>query len=249
MLGVSAPLHNALANTMVEPTPQILGGAVITDDRIAEENKRKRKIEQLYEVDPPPGQPRMVTEAELGEAARRESEVVVGAWIAPVIAAAIAAAVGPAVTAAVGPAVTAALGPAVADIGSIRASLQNMRIEFQNHRQYKRQLPNLPVFPKQKHIAGHPPPAGHHPQMGLPAPGPVLGFLQAGYLAAPAPPVGSFPNAVQLVFPATLHDVENITSPHLQALSIFYNEDFGVLAGDDLPTRRGRFKLWLTGMF
>ena len=63
-----------------------------------------------------------------------------------------------------------------------------------------------------------------------------------------APPVAPGPNAVPPpAFAFTATTADTLTQAQLGQLACFYNEGFGIVAGDDHATQLARFRQWLCG--
>jgi hypothetical protein len=124
------------------------------------------------------------------------------------------------------PAVTAAMAPFQA---SVTAQFHNLRMATRNRASYTVSASVAqPLYPLHKFTAGVGP--------GLPnlPPAPPMGFVVA--VAVGAAPPG---------FPATTTDLQELNHGQLQGLSIMYNDDFGVLPGDDEATTRNKFQSWI----
>jgi hypothetical protein len=55
--------------------------------------------------------------------------------------------------------------------------------------------------------------------------------------AVPSPP-----------FPATVADLQGLSHAQISALSVVYNDTFGIVAADGLVQRRGKVSNWLQGL-
>jgi hypothetical protein len=143
------------------------------------------------------------------------------------VVAAVVAAVGPAVAAAVGPAVVAAVGPAVT--ATFNLLQVNIRMSKRNEHAFSgtAHAPQ-PLYPLLKTNVG----VGPGLPNGPPAPPP-------GFVAAVA--IGASPGN----FPATTQALDNLTPAQLNGLAIMYNDDFGVLAGDNVTVTRNKFQSWV----
>jgi hypothetical protein len=49
-------------------------------------------------------------------------------------------------------------------------------------------------------------------------------------------------------FPATIADFNTLTLPQLSALAIMFNDDFGIVVGDSLDDKRGKFQGYIAGV-
>ena len=72
----------------------------------------------------------------------------------------------------------------------------------------------------------------------LPGPGHI------GVLPAVVPVVGAVPGAI---FPARLDLLMSLGHQQIRTLSIWYNDDFGIIAGDNISQRRTKLLKWSTG--
>ena len=78
------------------------------------------------------------------------------------------------------------------------------------------------------------------PGLGPQLPGP--GHL--GVQPAAVPVVGAVPGAI---FPARLDLLMSLGHQQIRTLSIWYNDDFGIIAGDNISQRRTKLLKWSTG--
>jgi len=162
--------------------------------------------------------------------------------LAPVLVATpgdVAAAVGPAVAAAVGPAVAAAVGPVVVAIARLTAMISNLRPSNRNNaaidavRSGAVAAGAQPLNPLLKVTPG----------AGLILPGgPGAGAVPIGHPFAVGVPIPSPP------FPATVAALDGLSLAHLDTLAVVYNEDFGIVGGDNAATKRRKFGLWISGL-
>jgi len=148
---------------------------------------------------------------------------------AVVIANAVSAVVTPAVTAGVTAAVTPAVTAGV--IAAIRPCFRNIRIANSNHGAFSSGNAGATLVPLLKETGG----------FGAPLPGaaaPAGGILPVAPIAI---------GAVVPGFPATVAAAQALTGPQLNVLSMLYNDNFAIVAGDTVVVRRRKFQHWAEG--
>jgi hypothetical protein len=75
--------------------------------------------------------------------------------------------------------------------------------------------------------------------------GPGLPGLLPIPAAGPVPPVGALPGPP---FPADIGAMRALTAVQLNQLSVFFNDSFGIVAGDALDVQRQKFKAYICGV-
>jgi len=229
------PIASAPGAAVLPPgAPAVAAGGVCGAIQVTAAKAERRSRKRLRGFNPA-----LVTAAEVSSAEIREAAVideaqsaayppVQPAWFGP----AVAAAVGPAVAAAVGPAVAAAVGPAVgpavaAAIAPLMAASANVFSRSRNRAALAGGNPATPLVPLQKELVG----VGAFPGIAV---------APAGYVAAP---VGGLPAAG---FPATVGILSGMTIAQIDSLAHFYNNSFGIGAGDLVGARREKLRAWLS---
>jgi len=231
------PAAPAVTNAAVNAHPDMAPApahAAITPAQVANEGRRKRKLEDiLYST--PIGAPAAVTAAEVGAAqirhnaaiARSAGAAVSPPWLAPALNAALA----PALNAALASALNAALAP-------ISAQIANVTVKAMNTAQ---RPTGGAVIMRAKEAAGYAavPPL---PNMVPPAePHAVTDVFAAGGLA---PGAGVVPPAA---LPVPANFAASITSAEIGYLCRFYNDTFGIVAGDNHAQQMKKLLNYLCG--
>ncbi|CAE6955103.1 unnamed protein product [Symbiodinium sp. CCMP2456] len=212
----SAPLANVGMPGIGRPA--VAAGAV-TIATVAEENKRKRKLEALSPD---------VTDAELGDAVFREAAAVAQLLPAPAVAHLPAGAAGPPpwFAGAVAGAVAAANAPLLAAQANHRRYARNAAALLRSATGGEGE--QLQLVAKENVGFGPVPPA----------------FAAAFPAVPPVPGPAAFPPA-QL--PQHITTTVGITQAQIAAFAAWYNDDFGIVPADTVPERRKKFHEFLAG--
>ena len=236
-LPASAPLANAPVNaagqSLDQIAPQIAAGAALNVGHIRRSRKELEGRKHLRLVDPGAVSEDSISKSEIRHHALLYDHV--AAYVHPGALAPhwFAAAINP---------LTAQVAGIAAQNAAVAAQLAALTARFDNERFHRQ---NRHAFHAAVEMADDDATGLSQVMKTIAGVGPGLPNLMPIPAPVPVPPVGALPGPL---FPADIGAMRALTVLQLNHLAVFFNDSFGIVAGDALDVQLKKFKAYICGV-